>query len=151
MSLEFEVRAADLRTQSIEQIHREIVDEFEFLDDWMDRYQHIIDLGRKLPEYPAQYLTDDHKVKGCQAQVWFHAEERDGRLYFLATSDGAIVSGIIAILLRAYSGFAPRTILAAGHGFIDEIGLARHLTANRGNGLYAMLRMIRKFAADACR
>ena len=148
--LEFESRAAVLHTQSIEQIHREIVDEFEFLDDWMDRYQHIIDLGRKLPEYPEEYLTDDHKVKGCQAQVWFHAEERDGMLYFLATSDAAIVSGLVALLLRAYSGFEPRTIIAAGHGFIDEIGLTQHLSPTRGNGLHAMLRTIRRFAADAC-
>ena len=139
-----------MHTQSIEQIHREIVDEFEFLDDWMDRYQHIIDLGRKLPEFPEEYLTDNHRVKGCQAKVWFHAEERDGKLYFLATSDAAIVSGLIELLLRAYSGFEPRTILAAGYGFIDEIGLTQHLTSTRGNGLHAMLRTIRKFAAEAC-
>ena len=135
---------------SIQEVHREIVDEFEFLDDWMDRYQHIIDLGRRLPAFPPEFQTDEYKVKGCQAQVWFRADRRDGKLFFLATSDAAIVSGLIAMLLRAYSGFSPRTILAAGHGFIDEIGLTEHLSPTRGNGLHAMLRTIRRYAAQAC-
>ncbi len=139
-----------MSAQSIEEIHREIVDEFEFLDDWMDRYQHIIDLGRKLPEYPEELKTDDCKVNGCQAQLWLRSENRDGLLYFQATSDAAIVSGLVAILLRAYSGFAPRTILNAGHGFIDEIGFTKHLSPTRGNGLHAMLRTIRQYAANAC-
>ncbi len=138
-----------MSSQAIEQVHREITEEFEFLDDWMDRYQHIIDLGRKLPEYPSQYQTDEYKVKGCQAQVWFHAIERDGGLFFEATSDAAIVSGLIALLLRAYSGFTPREILEAGHSFIDEIELTEHLSPTRGNGLYAMLNTIRKYAAGA--
>ena len=136
--------------QSIQEVHQEIVDEFEFLDDWMDRYQHIIDLGRKLPPFPPQFQTDAYKVKGCQAQVWLRAEQRDGKLYLQATSDAAIVSGLIAMLLRAYSGFPPRTILEAGHGFIDEIGLAEHLSPTRGNGLHAMIRTIRRHAVGAC-
>ncbi len=139
-----------MNSQSIQEVHREIVDEFEFLDDWMDRYQHIIDLGRRLPKFPAAYQTDEHKVKGCQAQVWLCAEQRDGKLYLQATSDAAIVSGLIALLLRAYSGFAPRAILDAGHGFIEEIGLAEHLSPTRGNGLHAMIRTIRKHAVNAC-
>ncbi len=139
-----------MRGQSIKEVHQEIVDEFEFLDDWMDRYQHIIDLGRKLPRFPPEYQTDAYKVKGCQAQVWFHAREHDGKLCFEATSDAAIVSGLIAVLLRAYSGFAPRTILDAGHGFIEAIGLTEHLSPTRGNGLDAMLRTIRRYAAAAC-
>ena len=139
-----------MSAQSIQEVHREIVDEFEFLDDWMDRYQHLIDIGRKLPSFPPEFQTDQYKVKGCQAQVWFHAKNENGRLYFEATSDAAIVSGLIAILLRAYSGFPPRTILDAGHGFIDEIGLTEHLSPTRGNGLHAMLRTIRRYAANAC-
>ncbi len=134
-------------SQSIAEVHREIVDEFEFLEDWIDRYQHLIDLGRKLPPFPPEYQVDAFKVRGCQAQVWLHAAERDGKLYFEATSDAAIVSGLVALLLRAYSGFAPREILAAGHGFIDEIGLKEHLSPTRGNGLHAMLRTIRSYAA----
>ena len=134
---------------TIQEVHREIVDEFEFLDDWMDRYQHIIDLGRQLPDFPRRYQTDDYKVKGCQAQVWLRADYKDGKLHLQATSDAAIVSGLIAMLLRAYSGFAPRSILEAGHGFIDEIGLAQHLSPTRGNGLHAMVRAIRRYALNA--
>lgn len=148
--LESEFEATVLSTPSITEVHREIVDEFEFLDDWMDRYQHLIDLGRKLPEYPAEFQTDEYKVRGCQAQVWFRAEKRDGRLYFTAMSDAAIVSGLIAILLRAYSGYPPKTILRAGHGFISDIGLTEHLSPTRGNGLHAMLRTIRRHAVSAC-
>lgn len=140
-----------LSSHSIAEVHREIVDEFEFLDDWMDRYQHIIDLGRQLPEFPATYQTEEYKVRGCQAQVWLRAECREGRMYFQATSDAAIVSGLIAILVRAYSGFAPREILHAGSGFIDEVGFREHLSATRGNGLYAMLRTILSHAAAALR
>ena len=134
---------------TIQEVHREIVEEFEFLDDWMDRYQHIIDLGRQLPEFSAKYQTDEYKVRGCQAQVWLRADYRGGRLYLQATSDAAIVSGLIALLLRAYSGFRPRAILDAGNGFIDEVGLAQHLSPTRGNGLHAMVRTIRWHAANA--
>ena len=138
-----------MSSRSIQVVHQEIVDEFEFLDDWMDRYQHIIDLGRKLPKFPAEFQTDEYKVKGCQAQVWLRSECRDGLLHFQAVSDAAIVCGLVAILLRAYSGFAPKTILDAGHGFIDEIGFTEHLSPTRGNGLHAMLRTIRQHAANA--
>ncbi len=135
-----------MSSQAIADAHNEIVDEFEFLDDWMDRYQHIIDLGRKLPPYPSEFQTDEYKVRGCQAQVWFHVDERDGKLFFEAISDAAIVSGLIAMLLRAYSGYAPQEILDAGHQFIDRIGLTAHLSPTRGNGLHAMLRTIRNYA-----
>lgn len=138
-----------MSSRAIQAVHQEIVDEFEFLDDWMDRYQHIIDLGRKLPKFPAEFQTDEYKVKGCQAQVWLRSERRDGLLHFQAVSDAAIVCGLVAILLRAYSGFAPKTILDAGHGFIDEIGFTEHLSPTRGNGLHAMLRTIRQHAANA--
>ncbi len=150
MQVESKVGASRRMSQSIQDVHREIVDEFEFLDDWMDRYQHIIDLGRKLPEFPSEFQTDEYKVKGCQAQVWFRADQRNGKLFFRATSDAAIVAGLIAMLLRAYSGFPPRTILDAGHGFIDEIGLTDHLSPTRGNGLHAMVRTIRRYATEAC-
>ncbi len=130
-------------------MHQEIVDEFEFLDDWMDRYQHIIDLGRKLAAFPPEFQTDEYKVRGCQAQVWLQSEHCKGLLHFRATSDAAIVCGLVAILLRAYSGFEPKTILEAGHRFIDEIGLREHLSPTRGNGLHAMLRTIRQHASNA--
>ena len=148
--VESEGREPARSVQTIQQVHREIVEEFEFLDDWMDRYQHIIDLGRRLPEFPDEFRTDDNKVKGCQAQVWLHAETRDGKLHLVATSDAAIVSGLIALLIRAYSGFEPRTILNAGNAFIEEIGLTEHLSPTRGNGLHAMVRAIRQHAASSC-
>ena len=148
-AVESEVGSRGLRGPSIEEVHQEIVDEFEFLDDWVDRYHHLIDLGRRLPAFPAECETEEYKVKGCQAKVWFRAFERDGKLFFDAKSDAAIVSGLIAVLLRAYSGFPPKAILDAGHGFIDAIGFTEHLSPTRGNGLHAMLRMIRRYAANA--
>lgn len=135
--------------ETIADVHQEIVDEFAFLEDWMVKYQHLIDLGRKLPAYPEEFRTDDYKVKGCQSQVWFHPRIEDGRLHFDAISDAAIVSGLIALLLRAYSGRKPSEILAAGHGFIDEIGLTQHLSPTRGNGLRSMLNTIFKYANAA--
>lgn len=139
-----------MKDRSIREVHEEIVEEFEFLDDWMDRYQHIIDLGRQLPEFPKRFQTDDHRVRGCQAQVWMHSDCRNGRLHLQATSDAAIVSGLIAVLLRAYSGFPAEEVLAAGHGFIDRIGFTQHLSPTRGNGLHAMVRAIRQHAVRAC-
>ncbi len=134
---------------SIRAVHDEIVAEFEFLDDWMDRYQHLIDLGRSLPAFPEEFQTDRYKVRGCQAQVWMRSECKAGKLHLLATSDAAIVSGLIAVLLRAYSGFSPQEVLTAGHGFIDRIGFTEHLSPTRGNGLHAMVRAIRHHAVRA--
>ncbi|MDE0103948.1 MAG: SufE family protein [Bryobacterales bacterium] len=139
-----------MKDRSIREVHEEIVEEFEFLDDWMDRYQHIIDLGRQLPAFPKEFQTDEHRVRGCQAQVWMHSECLNGRLHLKATSDAAIVSGLIAVLLRAYSGFPAEEVLAAGHRFIDRIGFTQHLSPTRGNGLYAMVRTIRQHAVRAC-
>lgn len=135
--------------ETIADIHQEIIDEFAFLDDWMVKYQHLIDLGRKLPDYPEEFRTEDYKVKGCQSQVWFHPRIEDGRLHFDAISDAAIVSGLIALLLRAYSGREPTEILRAGHGFIEQIGLTEHLSPTRGNGLRSMLNTIYKYAKAA--
>lgn len=125
----------------------EIVEEFSFFDDWQDRYKYIIDLGRSLPEFSATLKTDDNKVSGCQSQVWFVAEEKDRRLYFKAISDAAIVSGLIALLLRVYSGRKPETILQAEPEFINRIDLADHLSPTRSNGLFAMIRAIKNLAA----
>ena len=94
---------------------QEIIEEFSLFDDWMDRYQYLIDLGRRLPEFPDELRTDEHRIRGCQSQVWFVPEKRDGRLYFQAISDAAIVSGLIALLLRLYSGREPQDILRGGY------------------------------------
>lgn len=133
--------------QALRAEEAEIVEEFAFFDDWKDRYSYIIDLGRNLPDFPDAWKTDENKVSGCQSQVWFVAEEREGRLHFKAVSDAAIVSGLIALLLRVYSGRAPETILQAEPEFIARIGLAEHLSPTRSNGLFAMIRAIKNLAA----
>jgi len=131
----------------IEAAQDEIIEEFGFFDDWMDRYQYLIDLGRGLADLPASEKTETHRIHGCQSQVWFVPEGREGRLHFRAISDSAIVSGIIAVILRIYSGRPPAAIAAAEPRFIAGIGLDRHLSPTRSNGLSAMLDHIRRLAA----
>ena len=128
---------------------QEIIDEFGLFDDWMDRYQYLIDLGRRLPEFPDDLRTDDNRIRGCQSQVWFVPEQRDGRLFFQAISDAAIVSGLIALLLRLYSGRAPQDILDTPPDFVAALELQSHLSPTRSNGLASMLKAIRGFAAEA--
>ena len=134
---------------SIADAERELVEEFALFDDWVDRYQYIIDLGRQLPPFPATEKTEERKIKGCQSQVWLVTRAAGDRLEFQAISDSAIVSGLIAILMRIYSGRACREILATPPSFITAIGLDQHLSPTRSNGLHAMLATIRK-AAAAC-
>ena len=128
---------------SITEEQAELIDEFAFFDDWMQRYEYLIDLGRRLPAFPEEYRRDEFKLKGCQSQVWFVGEKRDGRLVFHAISDAAIVSDIIALLLRIYSGRTPTEIVATEPDFIAAIGLDAHLSPTRKNGLGAMLKAIR--------
>ena len=127
----------------------DVIEEFAFFDNWMDRYQYLIDLGRRLPALTAMELVDENKIRGCQAQVWFVAEQKDGRLTFRAISDAAIVSGLIALLLRIYSGRYPQDILDTPPNFIVALELEQHLSATRSNGLSSMLKAIRNFAAKA--
>lgn len=131
----------------IEAAQNELIEEFGFFDNWMDKYQYLIDLGRKLPEFPDEYRDDEHKLRGCQSQVWLHATETEGRLHFAAISDSAIVSGLIAILMRVYSDRSPREILDTPPEFIDAIGLDAHLSPTRSNGLHAMIDAIKGHAA----
>ena len=127
----------------------EIVAEFAFFDDWVDRYQYLIDLGRRLPALTDAELVDENKIKGCQSQVWFVASQEDGRLNFRAISDAAIVSGLIALLLRIYSGRRPDDILNTPASFVTALNLQQHLSPTRSNGLAAMLTAIRRFATEA--
>ena len=136
-------------SSEVAEAQREIIEEFSLFDDWMDRYQYLIDLGRRLPEFPDELRTDEHRIRGCQSQVWFVPEKRDGRLYFKAISDAAIVSGLIAVLLRLYSGREPRDILETPADFVEALELQSHLSPTRSNGLSSMLRAIRGFAAEA--
>lgn len=136
-------------TESAEDAQREIAEEFGFFSDWTERYQYLIDLGRKLPEFPVEQRTEANKVSGCQSQVWLVATGDATRLDFHAISDSAIVSGLIALLLRVYSGRSAEEILATEPRFVEAIGLARHLSPTRSNGLAAMLATIRHHAAAA--
>jgi len=126
---------------------REIVEEFSFFDDWMDRYQYLIDLGRKLPEFPESEKVEANRVHGCQSQVWLLVGGDAERMEFQANSDSAIVCGLIALLIRVYSGLAAKAILNTQPHFIQDIGLAQHLSPTRSNGLHAMLQTIRGHAA----
>lgn len=127
---------------------RELVEEFGFLDNWVDRYQYIIDLGRQLPEFPQAWRTDDRKLRGCQSQVWLRTEAHDGRLHFDAISDSAIVSGLIAILRRVYNDRPAAEVVSTPPDFVAAIGLDEHLSPTRSNGLHAMINAIKQAAAE---
>lgn len=126
-----------------------IAEEFAFFGDWTERYQYLIDLGRKLPPFPDALKTEEHKVQGCQSQVWLVASGDARRLDFQAISDSAIVSGLIALLLRVYSGRPAQEILDTEPRYIEAIGLAKHLSPTRSNGLAAMLQTIKHYARSA--
>lgn len=123
-----------------------IAEEFEFLGDWTERYQHLIDLGRQLPEFPEQDMQPGNQVHGCQSQVWLTVRGDADCLQIRAISDSAIVSGLIALLLRVYSDRSAQQIVATEPDFIGRIGLAQHLSPTRSNGLVAMLQTIRNAA-----
>jgi len=128
---------------------RDVVEEFSFLDDWVQRYQYLIDLGRRLPPFPEALRTEEHRIRGCQSQVWFVPRRAGDRLEFEAISDAAIVSGLIALLLRIYSGKRPQEILDTPPDFVRELGLETHLSPTRSTGLHSMLEAIRRFATAA--
>ena len=128
---------------------QEIIEEFSFFDNWMDRYQYLIDLGRRLPELPEAERTEENKIRGCQSQVWLVAERDGALLNFRSISDAAIVSGLIAILLRIYSGKTPADIVDTPADFVGALQLEQHLSPTRSNGLAAMLKAIHRYASDA--
>ena len=125
-----------------------IREELELFDDWMERYQFIIELGRKLPPFPEDWANDAHRVPGCQSRVWMEAVKRDGVFYFAGASDAAIVSGLVALLLRVYSGRSPAEIAATDPVFLKDLGLLEALSTNRGNGIAAMARKVREVASQ---
>lgn len=131
---------------TINEIQNEIIEEFEGFDDWMDRYQLLIDLGTEQEALPEQYKTEQNLIDGCQSRVWLQADLEDGRLRFQAESDALIVKGIVALLVRVLNGQAPADILAADLYFIDRIGLREHLSPTRSNGLLAMLKQMKLYA-----
>ena len=123
-----------------------IGDDLSLFDDWMERYEFIIGMGRKLPPFPDDWANDAHRVPGCQSRVWMEAGPRDGKLYFAGQSDASIVSGLVALLLRVYSGRSPSEILATDPVFLKDLGLLEALSTNRGNGIAAMARKVRDVA-----
>lgn len=132
---------------TIAEIEDEIVAEFDLFDDQMEKYEYIIDIGKKLPALDAAYMTDDFLVKGCQSKVWLHASEKDGLLYFEADSNSTITKGIIALLIRVLSGKTATEIANAQLGFIDRINLRSHLSSQRSNGLTSMIQKMKAYAA----
>ena len=136
-------------SNEVQAAQQEVIEEFAFFDDWMDRYQYLIDLGRRLPEMPDSEKVDANKIRGCQSQVWLVAEQEDGRLQFRATSDAAIVSGLIALLLRIYSDRKPQDIVDTQPEFVKALGLESHLSPTRSNGLASMLKVIHNMATEA--
>lgn len=131
---------------SIKNIQEEIVEEFAMFDDWMQRYEYMIELGKTLPLIDDKYKTDEYIIKGCQSKVWVHADMDDGNIDFTADSDAIITKGIIAILIRTFSGQPPQEILDADTSFIDKIGLKEHLSPTRANGLVSMIKQIKLYA-----
>ncbi len=131
---------------TINEIQDEIVEEFSELDDWMDRYQMLIDLGGELEALNERHKTESNLIDGCQSRVWLQADYADGKIDFTADSDALIVKGIIALLIRVLSGHTPKEILDADLYFIEQIGLKDHLSPTRSNGLLAMVRRIKAYA-----
>lgn len=131
---------------TIQEKQTEIVENFVLLDDWMDRYQLLIDMGEELPALPDSDKTDDNLIDGCQSRVWLVCEEREGHLWFRAESDALIVKGIVSLLVDVFSGHTPQEILDADLFFIREIGLTEHLSPTRSNGLLAMVKQMRAYA-----
>ena len=131
---------------SIKDIQNEIIDEFSMFEDWEERYQYMIDLGKDLPLIEAQYKTDSNIIKGCQSKVWVHAELKDDKLFFTADSDAIITKGIIAILIRVFSNQKPKDIIEANTDFIEKIGLKDHLSPTRANGLVSMIKQLKMYA-----
>ena len=130
----------------IETIQADLIDEFSMFDDWMERYEYMIELGKSLPLIDSAFKTEDTIIKGCQSKVWLHADLENGKIVFSADSDAIITKGIVAILIRVFSNQSPETILKTNTDFIDEIGLKEHLSPTRANGLVSMIKKIKMYA-----
>jgi cysteine desulfuration protein SufE len=135
-----------MQQQTIEATEKEIAEEFALFDSWDDKYEYIIDLGKKLPQLEERFKMDENRVRGCQSTVWLVADYRDGRVFYQAESDAVIVKGLISMLIRVLSGHAPDDIIAAKLNFIQEIGMTTHLAQTRSNGLLAMVKQMKNFA-----
>lgn len=135
-----------MESKSIENIETQIEEEFSMFDDWMSKYEYIIELGKNLPLIDEKYKTEEYKVKGCQSQVWLNAEMKDGKLIYKADSDAVITKGLIALLIRVLSNQKPQDIANAKLEFINKIGMKEHLSPNRSNGLMSMINYMKNYA-----
>lgn len=131
---------------TIEDIQRDLIDEFAMFDEWMDKYEYIIDLGKDLPIIDEQYKVEENIIKGCQSRVWLHAELKDGKVIFTADSDAIITKGIIALMVRVLSNQTPQTIINTELDFVNQIGLKEHLSPTRSNGLVSMIKQMKLYA-----
>jgi len=132
--------------KKIEEIEKEIAEEFSLFDSWDDKYEYIIDLGKKLEPLEAKYKIDENRVRGCQSTVWLVADHKDGKIFYKAESDAIIVKGLISMLIRVLSGQTPDDVINAKLNFIQEIGMTTHLAQTRSNGLLAMVKQMKNFA-----
>ncbi len=132
--------------KTIQEIEQEIIDEFSMFDDWMDKYEYIIELGKGMEPFPAEMRTEENLIKGCQSQVWFIAKEENGLLTFQADGDAIITKGLAALLIKVFNGQKATDIATANLTFIDEIGLSQHLSPTRSNGLLSMVKQIKMYA-----
>ncbi|MBN1197828.1 MAG: SufE family protein [Bacteroidales bacterium] len=131
---------------TIPEIESQIISEFSLFEDWMDKYNYLIELGKSLPLMDPHYKTDQYLISGCQSQVWLQAEYRDGKVFFTADSDAIITRGIVNLLIRVFTDQSPRDILDAGLAFLEQTGLREHLSPTRSNGLNAMIKQMKLYA-----
>ncbi|MBO8482703.1 MAG: SufE family protein [Bacteroidetes bacterium] len=134
--------------KSLQDIENEVIDEFSMFDEWLDKYEYLIELGKSLKDYPETDKTDDYLIKGCQSRVWLNYKVEDGRIYFNADSDAIITKGIISLLIKIYSGRTPEEILSSDFSVVDRIGLKENLSPTRANGLVSMIAKIKETAAE---
>ena len=131
---------------TMKEVEEELISEFELFDDWMDKYNYIIELGKELPMIDPQYKTSEFLIDGCQSQVWLHADYRDGKIFFTADSDAIITKGIVNLLIRVLSGHTPQEIIDNDLSYINAIGLKEHLSPTRSNGLASMMKQVKMYA-----
>lgn len=132
--------------ETINEIQDKIIEEFNAYEDWLDKYDRLIELGKEVPLIDEKYKTKEYQIKGCQSRVWLYPELKDGKLYFTADSDAVITKGLVALLIKVFSGRTPEEILNADIYFIDKIGLKEHLSPTRANGLLSMIKQIKLYA-----
>ena len=136
--------------KSLKEVEEDIIEEFAEFDEWLDKYEYIIDLGKSLDSYPEDKKTDDYLIKGCQSRVWLDAKMENGVLVFNADSDAIITKGIISLLIRIYSGRTPEEILSSDFSVVEKIGLKENLSPTRANGLVSMIQTMKKLATENC-